>query len=92
MMILPIVMQRDTVELFEWINKLSARCREITVKRNAFQYADATSTANINALALLDISEIDRVNAAALVWDHRWLHVTDESPLSSTEKGVALDV
>ncbi len=91
-MLLPVVMQCDAVELFKWIDKLRAWCRKITVKRNAFEYANATSTADINALALFDVPEIDRVNAAALVRDHRWLHVTDESPLSSTEEWMALYV
>lgn len=88
MMLLSIMMQGDTVEFLKRIHQFATWRSKSRVERDAFHPAGA----HINACALLDIAEVDRVDGAALVWDHGWLHMPEESPLRGAEERVRFDV
>lgn len=102
MMVLPVVMQRDTVELLKRIRNFRPRSGQATVERHALDVAHGTpaaavpvrrsGTANVDARALFDVAEVDRVRGAALVRDHRRLHVSQQSPLRGAEESMVLDV
>ena len=86
------MMQRNGVEGVEGIDEdLAGRGREARVERHAAGQGHLAA-ADVDALALLDVAEVDRVDAAPLVRDHRRLHVPDQRPLRRAEEGVALDV
>lgn len=88
-MIISIMMQRDTVELLERINDFPTRRCQATIQRYALH---GPGVANVHALALLHVAEVDGINAAALVGDDRRLHVANQCPLSRAEEGVHFDV
>ncbi len=92
LMLVPIVVQSDAIEFLEWIDELAGGSGKATVERNAFWKPNTARTTNVDALALLDVSKIDSVDATSLVWDHRGLHVADQSPLCRPEEGVAFDI
>lgn len=96
MRVLTIMMQRDAVKLLKRIRRLGARRREPAVQRHTldppFCPGHGPGPANVDALALLDVAEIDRVDAPALVRDDGRLHVPDQCPLRRAEEGVRLDV
>lgn len=96
--VVTIMMQGDTVELFEWIEYLASRCGEPRIKGHTLHFARAdtetlvdSSTAlraQIDAVALLDVTKVDRVDAAALIRDDWWLGMAQECPRRCPEEGV----
>lgn len=88
MMVVPIVVQRDAVELFEWIRLFLSRRLQSAVQWHSLRLRRA----DIYTLTLLHVTEIDRVDAAALVWDDGWFRMPQESPLCRLEESVVLDV
>ncbi len=90
MMLLPIMMQRNTIELLKRIRNLRPWSRQAGVQGNALDVS-RTGT-DIHARALLDVAEIDGVRGAALMRDHGRLHVPEESPLGGAEERVRLHV
>ena len=91
MLLLVVMMQRHTVELEKRIRNLPSWRRHSTIKRYALQFRRRRRT-DIDAGTIFDVSEIDRVDGPALVWDHGWFHVSEESPGDGFEEGVVLDV
>ena len=84
----PFVMQRNTVEAEEGVGNLITWRGQATVKRNALQLR----AADIYALALLHVAEVERVDSTSGVGHDRGLHVTDQSPLGGPEERVSLDI
>lgn len=87
-MVVAVVVQRDAVEVDKWIPNLDAGRVQATVKGHALE----PGAADVDALALLDVAEVDRVDPAAGMGHNGRLHVANESPLSGAEKGMGLDV
>lgn len=86
-----VVVECNAVELKEWVCGLVAWSCQSTVQWNTSDVHRPSST-DINALALFDVPEIDRVDSMALVGDNWRLHMANQGPLSCTEEGVGLDV
>lgn len=89
--IVPVVMQSDTVELLERVRKFIAWCRKSTIKGNAL-HVNLARPGDIHALTLFDVSKVNRVNATSSMWDDRRLLVPDQCPLQLTEERMGLDV
>jgi hypothetical protein len=70
-MVISVVMQSNTVELFERIRQFSHGCSKTRVQRDALDPPGS----NINTLGLLNIPEVGCFDTLALVGDDRWLHV-----------------
>lgn len=87
--VVTIVVQCDAVELEEWVRHLVSGRGQTTVQRHTLHLLSA---ADIDTFALLDISEIYSIDAAAGMGDDRRLHMSNKSPLRGTEEGMALDV
>jgi hypothetical protein len=87
-LIVTIVMQCHTVKLKERVGNLVSRRRKAAVERNSLQ----PRATEINALALLHVSEVGRLAASRRVGDDGRLHVTNEGPLRSAEERVRLDI
>lgn len=86
-----VVVECNAVELKEWVCSFVAWSCQSTIQWNTSN-VHRPGSADINALALLDVPEIDRVNSMTLVRDNRWLHMANQGPLGCTEEGVGLDV
>lgn len=86
-----VVVERNAVELEEWICSLGAWSCQSTIQWNTGD-VHRPSSADVNALALLDISEVDGIDSVALVRDNRRLHMANQSPLGGAEEGMGLDV
>jgi hypothetical protein len=84
--------QRDRVKLLKRVRRLVAgRSLAVLEPRAAFRLP-RPRPANVDALALLDVAEVDRVDPPPLVRDDGRLHVADQRPLRGAEEGVTLDV
>lgn len=101
MCLVSIMMQRHTVELFERIGDLSARCGESRVQRHTFHLARAHAeafvcagavAANVETVRLFDVAEVESIDAAALIGNNRRLGVAKESPRGAAEEWVVLHV
>lgn len=100
MVFLAIMMQRDAIKLFKRIHQLDSRSRQARIQQHAWHGPDAQKAtsalrspiSNFHAGALLDVSEIDRVDGAAGVGDHGRFHVAQERPLGGAEEGVGFYV
>jgi hypothetical protein len=86
--ILIIMMQGNTIKLLKRIDDLPGWRRKPRIHWYSLQLARA----DINACTFLDVPEIDGIEGAALVGNHWWFHVAEESPLSGSEEGVGFDV
>lgn len=82
------MMQCHAIELLKGVHNLPGRRRKPRIHRYAFQFAGA----DIDASALLDVTEVDGVEGSALVGDHGWFHVAEKSPLSGLEERLGLDI
>jgi len=79
MLVVSIVMQRNRVELLEWICDLTTRRGQVAVQRNTLHLACVHTkalvylgTTKIDTVTFPDISEIHSVDTAALVgYDRR---------------------
>lgn len=98
--IVAIMMQRDAVELLERVRDLAAGRREPGVERDALHLAGAhaealvgaAAGAEVDALGLLDVAEVEGVNAAALIGDDGGFGVAQQGPGGGAEEGVGFDV
>lgn len=72
MMVISIVMKGDTVELLKWIGYLAHGGSKARVKGHTLGFGST----DVHTLGFLDISEIRRFYALALVGNDRRLHVT----------------
>lgn len=91
-MVLVVVVERHAVELLKWVYHLTTWRGDPAFQAHPPLLAYLPRPANVDALALLDIAEIDRVDASPLARHDGWLHVSDERPLRLPEKAVRLDV
>lgn len=82
-------MQSNAVELLERIRDLASRGRRI---HGNPLHLDVLAPADIDAPAFLDVAEVDRVRAPALVGDHGRFHVANERPLGLPEEGMGLHI
>lgn len=87
-MIVPVVMQRDAVEFAKRVAHFISWSRQPAVQWHALD----SRSADIHTFALLDIPEVDRVDALGGVGYNGGFHVTDQSPLRGAEEGMRLDV
>lgn len=91
-MVVAFVVQGHAVEFNKGISRLTAGRGEAAVQWDAILHVHLLSTANIHTFALLNITEVERVNGTAGV-GHNWrLHVADKSPLCGAEEGMSLDI
>lgn len=86
--IVTIVVQSHAVELFKWIRDFAHRGSETRVQWNALDFRYA----NVDALALFDVSEVGCLNTMALVRNNGRLRVAEQRPLCGTEEWCGLDV
>lgn len=86
--IVTIVVQSHAVELFKWIRDFAHRGSETRVQWNALDFRYA----NVDALALFDVSEVGCLNTMALVRNNGRLRVAEQRPLCSAEERCRLDV
>lgn len=86
-----VVVECNAVEFKERICSLVAWSCQSAIQWNTTAI-HRPSSADINALTLLDVPKIDRIDSMALVRDNRRLHMANQGPLSCTEEGVSLDV
>jgi hypothetical protein len=71
--LIAIMMQRHAIELLKRIRLFLARSAQPAIQRHTLDF-ERVASANVNAVALLDVTEVDRVNSrAALVWQDRRL-------------------
>lgn len=84
-----LMVKRDAVELFEGIDHLTTGRGQTTIQRHALHRPGSTQ---VHALTLLHVAEVDGINATALVRNDRGLHVSNQSPLGSSEEGMHLDI
>lgn len=98
MRLIPIMMQRNTIELLKRIRNLTPRRRQATIQRHALHLARrdcetlVLALSKIHTVALLHVSKVDCVNATALVGDDGRLGVAEQSPRGGAEEGVCFDV
>lgn len=92
-------MQRYAVKFFERIRKLSSRSGEAGVQWDALHLTGAhgvtlvrIGAAKVDGMRFLDVTEIDGVDAAALVRDDGRLRMPQKSPRSASEERVGFDV
>jgi len=85
-----IVIQCYTIEFEERILHLVCWCRHTRVERYSFQ--NFRVVAEVNTATLFNTPEIDSVDCSALMWDHWWLHVSEQSPGDWFEENMTLDV
>ena len=71
-MVVAIVVECDTVKFFKWIDNLTHWCRETRVQ----WYTLGPCGSDVYALTLLDIAEVGRLHALALMRDNGWFHVS----------------
>jgi hypothetical protein len=79
-LVVSIVMQRNRVELLEWIGNLAARRSQIAVQGYALHLTGAYTKAivysratKVDTMTFLDVSEIHSVDTTALVgYDRRF--------------------
>ena len=71
-LVIAVMMQSDTVEFFKWICNLAHRGCETRIQWNALDLCDS----NVNTLAFLDIPEVGRLDALALMRNDGGLHVS----------------
>lgn len=83
-----VMMQRHAVEVLERVRYFNARRREAGIERDALGLGGA----EVDAVAVAHVPEVDRVGAAALVRDDRRLGVPEQGPLGLSEERVGLDV
>ena len=103
------MMQGNTIKLLKRIDlgttTFPHRCREAAIQRDALDALEPAQQAaarrvlhlgrhaQIDALRLLHVAEVDRVEpGAALVRDHGRLRVSQEGPGGGAEEGVGFDV
>lgn len=86
-----VVVECNAVEFKERVCGLVAWSCQSAIQWNTSSI-HRPGSADINALALLDVPKIDRINSLALIRDNRWLHMANQSPLRCTEEGVSLNV
>jgi hypothetical protein len=80
MLVVSIVMQRNRVELFEWIGNFAARRSQIAVQWYTLHLTGAYTKAvvypratKVDTMTFLDVSEIHSVDTTALVgYDRRF--------------------
>ncbi len=87
--IITIVVQGHAVKLEEWIGHLVSGCGEATVQGHSRHLSRST---NVDTFALLDVSEVDGVDASASMRDNGRLHMANEGPLCGAEERVYLDI
>lgn len=87
-LVVSVMVERDAVELLKRIDEFVARRCEPRVERHALD----PRRADVDALALLDVSEVRRLEPASLVRDDRGLHVSQQGPLGRAEERMAFDV
>lgn len=85
------MMESDAVEFLEWIIDLAIRRREARIQWNTLQLG-GIGASNVDACALFHVAEIEGISAAALMGNHRWLHMADKSPLSLAEERMGFHV
>lgn len=85
-----IVIQRDTVELEERILQLASRRCHSRVKWYTLEQFSCVP--QVNATAFFDVAEVDCVYSSALVWDHWWFHVSQQSPSNWFEERMILHI
>jgi hypothetical protein len=91
-MLVAIMVQRDRVEVLEWVRHIASRCGKTTIQWNTLERHGSGAT-DVDTLALLDISKVDRVDSTlALIGDDGRLHVSNQGPLRRAEEGMRLDV
>lgn len=81
-------MQRDAIEFAKWISNLGTRRGQPRVERHALH----PRSRNIDAVALLDISKVESVDASALIRHHRRLRVPQQRPGCCAEERMRLDI
>jgi hypothetical protein len=86
--IITIVVKGNTVEFLEGIRNLAHRCRKAGVQWHTLYLGGS----DVDTLALLDISEVGRLNTVALVRNDRGFRVAQQRPLCGSEEGCRLDV
>ena len=91
MVVVAVMMQGDAVELEEGVRDFVARGRQSTIQRNSLQVLRSRA-ADIYTFTLLDVAEVEGVDATSLMRDNGGLHVPNESPLSRSEERVGLDI
>lgn len=83
------MVQGNAVELLKGIRDFASRgCR---IHGNTL-HLDVLGPADIDAPAFLDIAEVHRVRAPALVGDHGRFHVANERPLRLSEERMGLHI
>ena len=95
--VVAVVVERDAVEFLERICQLAAWRGEPAVEWHTLHATrrhgeTLVRRAQIHAVALLDITEIDRVDAPSLRRDDGRLRMPQQRPLCRAEEGVRLDV
>lgn len=88
MSIVAVMVECDTVELFERIRNFASRSGKARVQWDAL----GSRSANVDALTLLYVTEVGCLNTATLVRDNRRFHMSQQGPRGGTEKGMRLDV
>ena len=87
-LVVSVVVERHAIELLKRIDEFVARRCETRVQRHALD----PRRADVDALALLDVSEVRRLEPTALVRDDRGLHVSQQGPLRGSKERMAFDV
>lgn len=87
-MVIPIMMQRNRIKLLKGIRELTSRRRKPRIKRYPLHLArtdsetfidarpSGTTTTEVNAMAFLDVAEIDSIDSTPLVRDDGRLAVS----------------
>jgi hypothetical protein len=104
-MLIAVMMQRHTVKLLKRIRNLPAWRLQARIKRHTLHLGRrnlpslilarrhrAVRVAQVYGLGFLDVAEVDRVDATALVGDDGGLGVPEESPGGVAEEGVGFYV
>lgn len=86
--IVAIMVKSNAVELLKRIHNFAHGSCKTRVKRDALD----SRSANVNTLALLDVSEVGCFDPMTLVWNNGRFRVTQKRPLCCAEEGSSLDV
>ena len=103
--IVSIVMQRHRIEFLEWVGNLATGRRQPAVKGYTFDFASrhlpalvlivhrvSGAVAEIDRVRLFDVSEVDGIDATALIGDNGRLAMPEQGPRGGPEEGMRLHV
>lgn len=91
MLHVPVMMKGNAVKFLERVGDFAVGSGKARIHRNTLHLGGVVPS-DVDTGTLFDIAEVECVRRAALVGNHRWLHVANKSPLRLPEEGMRLNV